>query len=470
MKLHPLTKHLDSSKIKHWRDLYKLVIAICSFGVLNIWAFPHTIAMRNIFLSVGSILGLALLISLGKKLLQSRFFSMYLLLALIAWMWVHYFAFPIAPEVAIKELKSTWLRVFLAIILGSAFGLYITQSRILQNIALLSFSSLLLIYLFKYLFYSYSYGGLYNDGYFNGMFISKAGGTYFLLWPFFISCAYIDYLTHQPFIFKEKFADRSYIFLMPTVFFGCFAAFYTLRSLNGLLIASISTLVLITRISYSSFSKGRYIKLGVIFLSIFAIFFTLHNYSKRDGGKLYNIWSDVQIAAQIDLHPNWRFYPDLPLVPKAPDGHPINASTYYRVANAIQGVRIIQAHPLGAGFTYLPYGLYLSELYPGSTADHTHSGWVDFTLGVGIPGLALFLSAIALALLNAHQIISSKKYFNPHQILWVYCSIWAIGGITMAWIFLEVSEKEYIEHLIFMVCLFAAGTGTPILLSHKEKD
>ena len=146
----------------------------------------------------------------------------------------------------------------------------------------------------------------------------------------------------------------------------------------------------------------------------------------------------------------------------------MNHSTYYRVANFINGTRLISEYPLGTGFTYLPYKHYMSRIYPGSTATHTHSGWIDFTLGVGIPGLLLCWLAMASAIWLAIQKHWRDKQIGAPLNLWSYIAVWGLGGITLLWVVLEVSEKEYIEHLMFMIAFLAAANAP--LPEKKEKN
>jgi hypothetical protein len=68
--------------------------------------------------------------------------------------------------------------------------------------------------------------------------------------------------------------------------------------------------------------------------------------------------------------------------------------------------------------------------------------------------------------------LAIQKHWRERQIraplnLWSYIAVWGLGGITLLWVVLEVSEKEYIEHLMFMIVFLAAGNRpTPTL---KEK-
>ena len=448
------------NKNTYLQALISQVLAIFGIGALNVGAFAHTIGARNICLGFGAFCSLILLSIIRKNLLQTRFFCSYLLLGIVAWMALHYLVFPIASAIAFKELTSTWLRIFLAIILGAGLGLTISRNKTLKNIVLLSFLFLLLLQLLLYGLKIYQLGHLPTSD-FNGIFISKAGGTYFLMWSFLIICAYIDFLVHCPSNTKTRYQYFFQLFLSAFVLACCIGAFYTLRSLNGLLVASICIFVLIVRIFLALVSQRRFLKSGLAFIAVIAVLslVALHSYSKQDGGKLSNLLTDAHIGTQVDLYTHWRNYPGTQWSPTLSDGHNVNQSTYYRIANAIEGTRIIKDNPLGAGFTYLPYGYYLSRLYPGSQSDHTHSGWIDFTLGVGIPGLVLCWGAIALAISLGLSQIRKRSSLNLPPTLWPYITVWALSGMTLLWVVLEVSEKEYLEHLFLMIAFLAAGNA-----------
>jgi len=445
----------------------KIVILICGIAIVNIWPIENSIAARNIVLALGSTLSLVLIIRSFKTIPITRLLSLYLLLGLVCWVLILYFIKPTAASVQWQEITSTWLRVVLALLLGTGLGLTISESKILRNLALFGFLPLLAIQAGIYLYQCYALAGIAAP-YTPGIFITKAGGTYFLMWPFLLLCAYINYLfstiisTSQQSIIKLKLGFCLLIFTI------CYLAFFSLNSMNGILIASICTFILAVKITLKVFLRGGYLGLGAtIFTTLIVISaFSIYTYSKYDGNKFNRLLQDFQIGTQIDRYTNWRN--DTPQwVPDIPNSPPVNHSTYYRVASFINGTRLISEYPLGTGFTYLPYKYFMSKNYPGSAATHTHSGWIDFTLGVGIPGLVLCWLAIALAIW-----LAIKKHWRERQIgaplsLWSYIVVWGLGGISILWVVAEVSEKEYIEHLMFMIAFLAAG-NTP-LPANKEK-
>jgi hypothetical protein len=230
-------------------------------------------------------------------------------------------------------------------------------------------------------------------------------------------------------------------------------------------VAGICTIPLLAKLLLEMMinKQRRFLKLLIVTIFMSSIIGFLSFYSKHDS-KLNNIVSDALLGAQIDIYPNWHNDKNTAWVPVASDGHQVNQSTYYRVANMLNGIRFIKENPIGLGFTWLPYGYLMKEKYPLSLADHTHSGWVDFTLGQGLPGLFLLWTALFGAFALGRQTIKHAPQQNTGTRLWGYVTVWVIGGIFVAWIFNEVSEREYIEQLFFLISLFAAGN-----LSYKTK-
>ena len=445
----------------------KIFILVCGIAIINIWPIENSIAARNIVLALGATLSLVLIFRSIKTIPTTRLLPLCFLLGLVGWVLVLYFIKPTAAALQWQEITSTWLRVVLGLLLGTGLGLTISESKTLRILALCGFLPLLFTQAGIYLHQCYALGGL-APSFTPGIFITKAGGTYFLMWPFLLLCAYVDYLFSSAISNRQQSNIKLKLGFCLLIFAVCYLAFFSLSSLNGILIASICAFILAGKITVQVFLRGRHLVLGAtIFITFITISaFSIYTYSKYDGNKFNHLLQDFQIGSQIDRYTNWRN--DTPQwTPDIPNRPPVNHSTYYRVASFINGTRLISEHPLGTGFTYLPYKHYMSRIYPGSTATHTHSGWIDFTLGVGIPGLLLCWLAMASAIWLVIQKHWRDKQIGAPLNLWRYIAVWGLGGITLLWVVLEVSEKEYIEHLMFMIAFLAAGNrSTPTL---KEK-
>lgn len=73
----------------------------------------------------------------------------------------------------------------------------------------------------------------------------------------------------------------------------------------------------------------------------------------------------------------------------------IDESFYLRAAWGVAGLRGLAEHPLGRGYGSNAFGRYLAEKYGIQGAVSSHSGWLDFALANGIPGLMLLLALSA---------------------------------------------------------------------------
>ena len=140
----------------------------------------------------------------------------------------------------------------------------------------------------------------------------------------------------------------------------------------------------------------------------------------------------------------------------------------------------------------MAFGYYMRDTYSGSKALMTHSAWVDFTLGVGLPGLLFIWTAILFSVLSCmsylNQVFSKSikndsinegknTYFlktknsliSVKQELIAYSGIWLLLGLAIFWIVGEVSEREYIEHYFFLISFFASSSyNAPVLMNKMD--
>jgi hypothetical protein len=88
----------------------------------------------------------------------------------------------------------------------------------------------------------------------------------------------------------------------------------------------------------------------------------------------------------------------------------------------------------------------------------THSGWLDFSLCLGVPGIILVWSSIALAF-----------YFSYGQkSQWAYCSRWILAGSFLVWIVAEVGHTHFVETLFYLIALITAG-NLPVMADGRNK-
>jgi hypothetical protein len=136
--------------------------------------------------------------------------------------------------------------------------------------------------------------------------------------------------------------------------------------------------------------------------------------------------------------------------PVLEDGSVASESVYSRTAFATKGLRLLLENPLGYGVVNESFKYLMKESLPGGLGVYpinvTHSGWIDFSLCLDIPGVLLIWSAIALAF-----------YFSFMQkTQWAYCSRWILAGSFLVWIFAEVGHTHFVETLFYLIALITA--------------
>ncbi|MEN9885351.1 MAG: hypothetical protein RLZZ420_2568, partial [Bacteroidota bacterium] len=124
-------------------------------------------------------------------------------------------------------------------------------------------------------------------------------------------------------------------------------------------------------------------------------------------------------------------------------GTVVNVSTYERTAWATAGLQYLSQNPLGAGLL----GDSLRRIAAKNGVESqslrfTHSGWIDLTLAIGVPGILLiFLS-----------ILSSLYWAMKRQSELASVTVWLLVAITIFWLIAELAtNKHFVEMLIFML-------------------
>lgn len=122
-------------------------------------------------------------------------------------------------------------------------------------------------------------------------------------------------------------------------------------------------------------------------------------------------WSGLKESLEVGWNSNsvyWRTW-DPATRPTTPSGARLEESAYARAAWAHQGLTAIGEHPLGLGFGRDAFGRAIAERHGHPGMISSHSGWLDFALAAGLPGLALLLFAAGLAMRGGWQ------QFRRHQ-------------------------------------------------------
>lgn len=400
-----------------------IVLIVISSGLLGIWAVRDTIALRNIFLALGSLLSLIywyIYFKNQKKLSFPDFkdkyfidfFPFVLIGCMFLWVVFHYFFFSRFPQQQWDELTSTWLRSFLACLIGSATAMAFRRKS--QSIWFLWFG---LLISFTVLFYQYVpkaieknslyapdfFGGYIYWAKFNGVLagsILVAGGLGYCLDRLILSHTHPvnmkDWCLHALIV----------LYLLISLFLPIYSFVYIFDARNGISISALLFLIFIFLLFFSNITNisdfkvsNATILLKKLFISITLIFlfgFLFIQHDKFNAG-WRTILKDATLAVQIDQYPNWKNLPGLGY-PKHEDGKTVSINTYERVAFARVGLRLIAHDPFGIGILRsLPERMKEIGIQFTQHA-YTHSAWIDLGIAYGIVGLMLPISVLVLLL------------------------------------------------------------------------
>ena len=409
---------------KTFNQLGIALIGISS-ALLGIWAVRDTIALRNILLVLGSILSLIywqIYFKNQKKLsfpdFKDKHFIDFLPIVLIGcmflWVVLHYFFFSRFPQQQWDELTSTWLRSFLACLVGSA-----TAMAFRKNNQLIWFLWFGLVISFIVLFYQYIpkaieknslfapdfFGGYIYWAKFNGVLagsILVAGGLGYILDRLVLSH------THPVNMKDWRFFALIGLYSLISFFLPIYSFVYIFDARNGIIICALLLLAFIFIVFFSkntidSDFKINNVKVNIKKLFLFIILIFLFGLLFVQHAKLNAGWrtilKDVVLAVQIDQYPNWKNLPELGY-PKHQNGDNVSPNTYERVAFARVGLRLIAHDPFGIGILRsLPENMKEIGVQFSHHA-YTHSAWIDLGLAYGVVGMLLPITTLLLLLIR----------------------------------------------------------------------
>lgn len=447
-----------------FQKILEWLTGFCAVVLVVIWPLSGTIALRNSALVLGSITSVLWLSFYRPKVSSSSYLPQLSLLAVPAWLWIHYFFIPTDPVAQWNDLTGTWLRVILGIALGTGLGLMASLYKRLQFWLWGAMIGLVVIALGMY-FYEFVTQERLLIPEFKAIFKYKSALVYFLMWPLLLAYA----LLHAKFIALtlSQYLNLYHVMGIALLIIACWALFIASQALNGVLIAAFTGLTLFgifiktilidrkTNYLYKFFLGGA---LLIILAGALVIFF---QYDQKYEKKLTNLIDDINVTVKIESHSAWQRNPDNVNItlPINQYGKSPNGSTYERTSWFMKGAQLFIAHPEGSGFSHRAFRYFIHQENPQFDLTITHSGWLDFALGVGVPGIILTWMAMGLVVFRAKQSIGIKNL--TCKISTSLITIWMIIGIWLLWWPAELSEREFIEHLYFMVA-FLAGLNSRI--------
>lgn len=438
---------------------------VIAFALLwAIWIQPHTIALRHILLTVGSLLGLYVIIQNRSIMRTKATIPIYLMGLLFLWITFHLFFLSNKFELQLDEYLTIWKRIWwgtpfaigLGITLGSKQNLigetqkrFNKQDLIAWWIFYLGIATPTIIYLTRTLLMMMAgkfgwtlpnYAMLLPNV--STWHIPKMGYIFFCLPALAIACSqFATLFNHQ---------SRFYVYyagIYAATILAVFLVFYLENAKNGFVYATILCILMLAVFSLRSHLNWGW-RNGIILLLSLGIVGILLVQHVKQNDSWRTLLADIKVATQLEEIDAWKDY-GARGYPKNEMGNVVSETNYARAAWAQVAIQLILERPLGYGLLYQSFGYFAKEKWPNSILDTSHSAWLDITLAIGIPGVILLLASAALALKNLLQLESNS---------FTIATLWMMLSIFMLMITTEVARQVYIEALFFVI-LLVAGMG-----------
>lgn len=431
------------------------VLVFAAAVLLAIWPLPNTMGLRNLTLLMGSVASLFILGKHFQQLKTLQAWPVYLLFSFFLWLTFHMLFLAGNYEEQWRELTGDWLRNSLAACMGLALGVLVRNpaqhlslrlQRIHQSMLIWGLAGTTLIFCVRYAYEIAQTGQWVHTNFYMAPYLGKTPLVIFgsLLLPvMFIKALSALQRAERPIWYLYSFAG-----LIATVLMYYFAntkngfAMFTLL-LSGFLI---SVLRQRTHVKMHSIGLGISIMIG------FLIFGYAANKHIETNPAWSNLVADYKISTQIDQHNNWK--DNTSPFPHNENGTTVDISTYQRVSWARAGLELLKDHPLGYGLINHSFGALAIQKWSdfhkpdGNNRGATHSGWLDFALGFGVPGLLLVWVPLIASYLRAQK----------HTDFWSTYTVWTIPLIVISYLTTEVCTGHFIELLFFLTALFSGLT------------
>ena len=434
---------------------HTLVLVLCVlFSILyGVWLLPHTVFIRHFCLIIGSLLSLPVIFFNWQVFIQRRAIPTLLILLLLVWVTIHLWFIGVDFAMQYAEYTKIWKKIAISLPFALGLGLGLlsnsndaAKTKIYWRILFIGFLSPTLIYLFKY-WITLNAGRwglelspflLRSNDINNPFGIHKVGYVFFCLPAVALAVGRLQNLIRSG--GKDVLAYLIYLSVLPITLFN----FHVEDTRNGFVYALIFVVLGLFGLWLGKSRQFVFRKITLTALFIASIAYVGY-LGFKDDARWNTFISDAKVAVQVDQFDHWKY------CGAAPHGYPINElgktvtqSNYERIAWAVVALRLIRDNPLGYGVMDLSFA-YLGKLqWPEAECLHqSHSAWLDFALGYGIPGALLLILAGILAW------VYSKNTPQP----WADIGRWGLGSMMLLLITTEISSEVFINALIFLIVL-----------------
>ena len=449
----PLGWGSRAGKASSHRAWPEYVCVASAMALLAIWVLPDTIALRHLLLLTGA-LSAAVVIHRSGFLYHRRFLELTPLIALASlffWVIIHYFAFSLNPALEASEIQSLWARSLLAAIMAIGVRISIAKYPGLQPYFFAALWVVPLINLGAYVYVSWKAGHFLLPNQFVTAFtFKKIEAAFYGVLAVSIACANLIYWFGKSDPQKKMIVTAWSLGIAIAMASAIVASTKNgvagIFGLCALLVLTFITQPLIHRQKGSA--RWRRVLTGCIVIFLLIAIWQVHlRFASHGWGTLIE---DIQISAKVDEHDYWR--KNNPTVfPNNSSGRPVAGNTYERVAWATVGLRLIKDYPFGYGSVNRSFkGMLDHAKIEHELQSQTHSGWIDFGLAYGVPGLLILAFVMAATLIAG---LGSGGLFG-------YLAVWLTVALLPFGLIAEITYKHNFEILLFCFA-FAGACAVP---------
>jgi hypothetical protein len=396
-------------------------LVFISSVLLGIWATRDTIALRNILLVLGSVLSLIYIIlefrlhNLASQLTWKNCLPLILIGLMFVWVVFHYLFLSRYPELQFDELKSTWLRSFLAVLLALGTGLAISRAPKLINFLWLGILASFLVLFYQYIPIALAKKSLFAPDWYGPSYIYLAKINGVLMGTILIAG-----LTGTLIDVARRGNSRTIlltsIYWLIGIFLAIYSYVYIFMARNGIGLAALLFTAWLV-IGIAIFIRNRQKKstattpkyfFVLIFLAVI-LFGWLGKEHVKTHPNWLNLFQDINVAIQVEKYQNWKS-PDVLGLPRNQSGSIVDGSAYVRAAWATAGLTLLlPENPFGLGILNRPFPTLMKQMYGIDLIvdfSSTHSAWIEFGLAFGYPGMFLLLGTLVILIAR-----SARKQF-----------------------------------------------------------
>lgn len=428
------------------------------FGLLFIWVVPNTIALRHVLLVCGCLSAIGLICFSWDKLKTAGSKSLPLLciFSLFVWVLIHYTFFSLNPELEFSEIKGLWMRSLVGVIAAIGLGIAIVKYSRLRVYFYIALFSTPFINVASYCWASYLNHGLVKPNDFVRFLFTKIETAYFGAIAAAVATGNLIPLVLGRVDKSEALQILWWLIGLALVLISALVS----STKNGIAIALglcllLASVVLISSILRKGGSKAlSAIVLVVIVLLSVGVWESHKSLAYRGWD---TVFEDAALGLDIDKNKQWQKREGTVPAPLNSTGTEAAMNTYIRFSYIAVGSRLITQYPLGYGSINRSFkGMQEYAQIPHEHEGQVHSGWIDFGLAFGIPGLLLiFTSMLSI-------IYFGLKSKSSVALPWViFCLAFIPFGLIA-----EITWKQYFEATIFFLTV---GSTVIIFTGNKAK-